>query len=306
MNKWGTREWFENMCNAEYADSIGDKWGTRWRGSQKFIYDSRIKILKKLLPKKKMKILDIGCALGDFTKRVWQLNPENEIFVLDTSKNAINYVSKKYANMRSTVGALPNLPFKGNFFDLVMCLEVLYYLSPDDRIDSLENIKKTLKTDGYLFFSGVLDGGIRYFSEGEIVALISKYFEVERIEYNYAWIYTKIESKFLSLLNICDTIEMMLNMSDEDFFKWCDEIKDKQKVKKIKQFIKIMNKLPFGHRLTQITVRFISKIIRTILSLKIFVILSCHISKLILKDKGKTKISIWGKNSKKVSICDYK
>ena len=91
---WGTKEWFESKFNN--LDNFGDKWGHRWRGSQKFRYDLYIKILKSILPtKEKIKILDIGCALGDFTKRVWQLDPKNEIYGIDISENAIARVSKE-------------------------------------------------------------------------------------------------------------------------------------------------------------------------------------------------------------------
>lgn len=196
--KWGTREWFENMF--EDVGEEGDRWGHRWRGSQKFRYDFYIEILESILTKKKIKILDIGCALGDFTKKVWQLNPENEIFGMDISENAIAKVYKEYPDIKFKVGSLPALSFNGSSFDLILCLEVLHYLNPVDRIDSLEKIKKALKPDGHLFFSGVLDGGVRYFAEDNIIELISKYFDIERIEYNYARNYTKIESRFHSLL----------------------------------------------------------------------------------------------------------
>ena len=62
--KGGTKEWFESMF--KNVGEEGDRWGHHWRGSQKFRYDRYIKILKTILPtKKKIKILDVGCALGD-------------------------------------------------------------------------------------------------------------------------------------------------------------------------------------------------------------------------------------------------
>lgn len=291
---WGTKEWFEYMLGD--VGKEGDKWGHRWRGSQKFIYYSRIIILKNVLPKKKIKILDIGCALGDFTKQVWQLNSKNDIFGIDISKNAITRISKKYPDMRFILGSLPNLSFKENYFDLILCLEVLYYLNPKDRIKSLETIKKALKPDGYFFFSGVLDGGIRYFAEDEIIELISKYFDIERIEYNYAKIYTTIESKFLFLLNICDIIEMALNISDTEFLKWCGEREDKRKAEKVNKFWKIMNRFPFGRNIVNVIDRFMSSIIRGVLSWKIPVSLSYKLTELILREKGKTGITILARN----------
>ena len=288
---WGTKEWFESKFNN--LDNFGDKWGHRWRGSQKFRYDLYIKILESILPtEEKIKILDIGCALGDFTKRVWQLDPKNEIYGIDISENAIAKVSKEYPNMKFKVESLPKLSFRDNSFDLILCLEVLYYLNAEDRIKSLENIRRVLKPGGYLLFSGVLDGGIRYFAEEEIIKLISKYFDIERIEYNYAKIYTAIESKFLFLLNICNTVELLLNMSDTEFLKWYGATEDKRKAGKVKKWWKIINRIPFGRNTVRVINMFMGYIIRRMLSWKVPVSLSYKLTKLILRERGKTSIII--------------
>jgi len=288
---WSTKEWFESKFNN--LDKFGDKWGHRWRGSQKFRYDLYIKILKSILPtKEKIKILDIGCALGDFTKRVWQLDPKNEIYGIDISENAIAKVSKEYPNMKFKVESLPKLSFRDNSFDLILCLEVLYYLNAEDRIKSLENIRRVLKPGGYLLFSGVLDGGIRYFAEEEIIELISKYFDIERIEYNYAKIYTAIESKFLFLLNICNTVELLLNMSDTEFLKWYGATEDKRKAEKVRKCWKIINRIPFGRNTVRVINMFMGSIVRRMLSWKVPVSLSYKLTKLILRERGKTGIII--------------
>jgi len=288
---WGTKEWFESKFNN--LDNFGDKWGHRWRGSQKFRYDLYIKILKSILPtKEKIKILDIGCALGDFTKRVWQLDPKNEIYGIDISENAIARVSKEYPNMKFKVESLPKLSFRDNSFDLILCLEVLYYLNAEDRIKSLENIRRVLKPGGYLLFSGVLDGGIRYFAEEEIIELISKYFDIQRIEYNYAKIYTAIESKFLFLLNICNTVELLLNMSDTEFLKWYGATEDKRKAEKVRKCWKIINRIPFGRNTVRVINMFMGSIVRRMLSWKVPVSLSYKLTKLILRERGKTSIII--------------
>ena len=296
--KWGTKEWFENMFKDVGRE--GDRWGHRWRGSQKFRYELYTKILKTILPtKEKIKILDIGCALGDFTKRVWQLDPKNELIGVDISENAIARVSKKYPSMKFKVASLPDLPFYENSFDLVLCLEVLYYLNPEERIKSLESIREVLKPKGYLFFSGVLDGGVRYFAEDEIIELISRYFDIERIEYNYSRIYTAVECKFLYLLNICKIVEMVLNMSDTEFLKWCEEQEDNRKAEKIKRVRRIITIAPFARNIIKTISGVMSLIIRKVLSWKIPVAISYKLTKLILREKGKTQVIILAINSKR-------
>ena len=92
-HKWGTKDWFEYMFDC----GEGDRWGHTWRGSQKFRYDLYIKILKTILPKsQKIKILDIGCALGDFTERVYKLDQKNDIIGIELSKNAIIKLKEKF------------------------------------------------------------------------------------------------------------------------------------------------------------------------------------------------------------------
>jgi SAM-dependent methyltransferase len=301
---WGTKEWFESLFDPK-LNPIVDGWRIAWRGSQKFRYDLYTKILKSILPtKEKITILDIGCALGDFTKRVRQLDLKNKIFGIDISENAIARVSKEYPDMKFKVGSLPALPFNERSFDLILCLEVLYYLNPEDRIESLETIKKTLKTDGHLFFSGVLDGGVRYFAEDEIIELISKYFDIERIEYNYARIYGKIESRFLYLLNICDTIEMVLSMPDADFLKWCDNIENKRKAEKVKKCLGVINRIPFSRNILKVINRFMSWIIRGMLSWKVPVSISYKLTNLILREKGKTHIIILARNNERSDAHD--
>ena len=295
---WGTREWFESMFDSSKHPTT-DGWKTAFRGSQKFRHDLYIKVLKRLLSKgKKIQVLDIGCALGDLTGKVWKLNQINEIYGIDISKNAMIRASRKYPEFEFIVGSLPILPFRGNSFDLILCLEVLYYLPFKKRIRSLENIRKTLKPESYLLFSGVLDGGIRYFAEDQILGLISRFFQIETIVYNYAKIYTEIERPLLHLLSICNGIERYSNMMHtEDFEKLHRESAGEPKVESERIFMKILNCLLFGQIIARIIGKFVSKIVISIFSSKVLVGLSYGLTKFLLGRKGKTHIIILAKKT---------
>lgn len=275
---WGSKEWFEYQFSDIENEKIEDRWGHQWRGSQKFRYDLYIQVLKNILPTKNpIKVLDIGCGLGDLTKKVWALDPKNDIAGIDISENAINRISgavKKegYQNLKFRVGSLPSLNFKDQSLDLILCLEVLYYLNDEDRKRSITEIKRTLKPGGYLLLSGGLDDGVRYFSEENIVKLISKDFSIKMIEYNYAKIYTMFEKRFLFIVNNLEKNKIA--------------VKSQSNINTDPSSTNTSKKLP----------QIILKIIRTILSWKKPVALSYKLSKLLSGAQGKTQIIILAKN----------
>lgn len=286
---YGTKEWFESQFDK--TDSLGDKWGHQWRGSQKYRYLLYLRILKKLIPSQKtLKILDIGCALGDFTQKVSQLDTKNEIYGVDISENAIKMVSKKYPGMKFRINFLPDLSFDRNSFDLVMCLEVLYYLNREDRVTSLCNIKNILVSQGYFLFSAVLDGGVHYFSEEEVVQMISDNFYIEVINFNYAKLYTLLETKLILFINI----SRILTMDKTKFTHWCNEIQNENNREKIRNLINVRVLLcsPLLFRVTKSILLVSDKVISYFISKELPVILFYYLTKYILGDKGKTHIII--------------
>ena len=216
-NYWGTREWFEDQFNSSDLNESGDRWGHRWRGSQKFRHELSLGLIKEIVKRNNLAILDIGCALGDFTTMVHDLNPRNKISGTDISQKAVDHISQKYQWLKAKIGVLPIIPFPDESFDLVIALEVLYYLNDEDRERSVRAIKRVLKDGGYLFLSVVLDGGKRYFSEEDIIRLLSKYFSLESIQFNYAKPYTWMEKRLLFLYSRLAAMQRLSSMADEEF-----------------------------------------------------------------------------------------
>jgi len=239
-----------------------------------------------------MNVLDIGCSLGDFTKRVAQLDQKNKIYGTDISNNAIEYVSKKYPNIVFEVAGLPHIPFENKFFDLVLCLEVLNYLDKNNRVLSIENIKNILKPGGYLFFSGVLDDGQRYFKEKEILDLISLYFEVTKVDYNYSRIYTSIERNLLILMEMTHLIETISTLSRGNSHKFFDEIEGKNKARILKNISHVINTVPLGWSFTFLLNQFAKITAKKVLSTQLLVYFVYYITKIVYGEKGKTQIII--------------
>lgn len=289
------KEYFESKFKG-IDEQLGDRWGHRWRASQKFRHDLYISILQRMLPTiDPIKILDVGCGLGELTKRVDELDRKNWIIGMDISQNATR-IFKKILNKKMLIevvgGALPHLPFMANSFDIVICAEVLYYLDMKHQHLSLQNIQTILKPNGFLLLSVPLrdDPKALAFAEQEILNLVLSYFHVEQIQYNYAKIYGIIEKPLLLLYENVDVVRKIREMSEEEFIRW--RIKASTRKVKIAKIIRKFNFLP-------ILEAAIPKI-RLILSLKTPVIGLYRLTKLLMGKKGRTHIILLLRNNKKI------
>ncbi len=202
--------WLLNQLN---GDEKGDKWGHRWRGTQKIRYEETIEFVKKNIDvNKKYDILDIGCSHGDFTKVIVETFKNSNIFATDISENAIKSAKKYVGKGDYEISELPNLPFRGKKFDLIFAIEVLYYLEEKDRLKSFENIYNKLNKGGYFVFSSVIDdGGGRYFDENDAIEKIKKYFKILDIGYVRTKGAVKFEQFFMRFIlyyNILQNIDV--------------------------------------------------------------------------------------------------
>lgn len=144
-------------------------------------------------------LLDIGCALGDFTGKLYNVNKENRFFATDISENAINEVSKIYNQINFKVDKLPNVSFEKESFDIITCLEVLSYIKPQmDK--ALKNINNSLKYNGKFLVSGVNDGGKVYFAEDEFLNCVKKHFNIIEVRHCYNVLQDRLETKLLKYI----------------------------------------------------------------------------------------------------------
>lgn len=95
------------------------------------------------------RVLDIGCAYGFMLQKF----PNTfEKFGIDISDHAIAEAQKRLPKATLLVsGAEDKLPFPENFFDITICNDIIEHLN-NPQI-ALENILKTLKTNGILYIS---------------------------------------------------------------------------------------------------------------------------------------------------------
>ncbi|RLD36332.1 MAG: hypothetical protein DRI74_09255 [Bacteroidetes bacterium] len=193
--RYGSIEWLEHQF-VPLNRYLGDRWGHRWRGSQKLRFEVTAKVLReRLRSRSRQKILDIGCGMGDFTKIIFNYNETNKITAVDISQNAlINFIPTSKSKVKLVRAALPNLDFPENTFDGIVALEVVCYLSDIERELSFKNMHRILKPGGWILFSSVVEKKrTRYFTVEDAITLFQRYFDTEFIGFHYSAIFSKIE-----------------------------------------------------------------------------------------------------------------
>lgn len=112
--------------------------------------DSREKIMVKLLPSGK-RILDMGCSIGawgDFFRK----KGYSEIYGIDISKDRLSIAAKRGYKTFNVHGT--ELPFQNNFFDAVVCIDVLVHtIKKDDRFKMVKEAARVLKKDSPFIYS---------------------------------------------------------------------------------------------------------------------------------------------------------
>ena len=108
--------------------------------------------VRKYLTKKDIKLLEIGCGTGEYTKKVAEKLPQADISALDISKNIVQLAKKKCKgckNVSFKVGSAYNTGYKDSSFDVIFGFYVLHHLEiPKFR----KEMDRVLKPGGIIFF----------------------------------------------------------------------------------------------------------------------------------------------------------
>ena len=200
---YGTVEWLENQF-VPFNRYLGDRWGHRWRATQKIRFKTAINLVRDfLVAKNGQLILDIGCGLGDFTKLMISVNPHNQFVGMDISENALRNFDPGIKKQVSLVHAgLPYIPFEKNTFDGVVAMEIFYYLSNEQRKIGMDEVVRVLKPDGWFFFTTVVEKEkTHYFTIDEAISLMESRFMIKKQKFHYSKILSLLESPFVRAFN---------------------------------------------------------------------------------------------------------
>lgn len=92
------------------------------------------------------KILDVGCGVGLGLRLINLLYPHKKLYGVDISERAIDRLKRDLPNAILKCEQVPPLSFSDNFFDTVICTEVLEHLEKPQ--DLLKEIARVLKDNG--------------------------------------------------------------------------------------------------------------------------------------------------------------
>ena len=204
------KEWFDQQYIDTDVSNL-DGWLISLRYSQKKRFQQ---IISSILSIKKVayfdKVLDVGSGIdifGDFLRK--RINVKNYIGT-DISEQAIDYANSLNKDSCSFIcSELPEIPFKNNYFDLILMIEVLYYLNESDRNLAVENAIKSLKIGGLLCISGSL-ANKDYFTEKTFENFHEEKLTLLITDYHYSRYYYFFEDILMNLIKLEDYINKSL------------------------------------------------------------------------------------------------
>ena len=118
-------------------------------GSNFFIKGKKelIGVFLSKIKKQNIKILNLGAGTGD---EISVLREYGKIYAIDINKDALKLIPKNLCFEKKVADAC-NLPYKSNFFDIVVSSEVLEHIKDDAK--AVSEAKRVLKKNGYLIFT---------------------------------------------------------------------------------------------------------------------------------------------------------
>ena len=95
-------------------------------------------------------VLDVGPGNGTFS----DFCGRKDFYLFEGNKESARKLERRHDKV--FCGELPTLPFEDNFFDLIHCSHVIEHLQPQEFYDTLKEMDRCLKPEGYLVISAPL------------------------------------------------------------------------------------------------------------------------------------------------------
>lgn len=113
--------------------------GIRGNAVQRLWHTKKFATFRKLVGGRKFKkILDVGCAGGNFANRVSTIFPESKITGIDVYTRAVRFARRHYPHIRFLKCDAHRLPFADGEFDCVLCYETIeHVLSPNQVLQEI-------------------------------------------------------------------------------------------------------------------------------------------------------------------------
>jgi len=189
----------QNDFNAIHSDEY-EGWGFSFRESQQFRFRNYEQIISAL--NVRGRVLEVGCSTGYFTSRYLFPLFGDRLTATDLSNQAIAVAKKKYPLINFQVDALPALKLQPPGWDLILLIELLYYLDKDEQKRSMDRVCDLLRPGGYCLIS-VNIGKPNHFAVDEIEELVRAKFTIVRTKSIHLKTYYRlVEEKIWRALQI--------------------------------------------------------------------------------------------------------
>lgn len=132
------------------------QYGVKNNFLQNLWHSHKIKLAKIIIEKRQFQnCLDVGCASGFMISEISKVFTRAKYFGIDIYDKAIDYAKKTYPNINFQVASASRLPFKSNYFDLILFYETIEHVQ--DPGECLKEINRVLKSRGTLVLT--MDSG---------------------------------------------------------------------------------------------------------------------------------------------------
>jgi len=111
------------------------------------------KLIKEIgLPKKEIKILDMGCGSGEFIEFL-RKNTGSSCYGVDLSEERVKLSRSEFPNVEFSVGSLESTNFKKETFDIVISTQAIEHLFDDELKPTFDEMHRLLKKNGRLLLT---------------------------------------------------------------------------------------------------------------------------------------------------------
>lgn len=122
------------------------------------IYKDKVKKIITIINNYSGKLLDIGFGSAIIEEKLKKT--EIQLYGIDISTKSVKEVKKRvYGNFKR--GDILKIPFKSNFFDVVLCLDILEHISPQNTFSALKEVNRVLKKKSILVISIPMNEGLK-------------------------------------------------------------------------------------------------------------------------------------------------
>lgn len=146
MSGWKAKNSFNKSLGAKFPPSYPNEMLVKICSSKKYS-----RLTNNLFSDKKLKVCEIGCLSGNNIR--FFLDKKWKTYGVEINKDLINLAKKnlkrfKLKANKLKIGNNENLPFKSNYFDLLVSINTIHYSSGKKIDDAIKEYSRVLKKNG--------------------------------------------------------------------------------------------------------------------------------------------------------------